>query len=97
MGHQSYDIDYIITSQNYTAIRSGTLTVISEDYGDTVSTSDEYTYQGISTYDDAISFTALTQDVNSDLTKETIDVNVSSTMPSDDQSIMEFKVRAKKN
>ena len=97
MGHQSYDIDYIITSQNYTAIRSGTLTVISEDYGDTVSTSDEYTYQGISTYDDAISFTALTQDVNSDLTKETIDVNVSSTMPSDDQSIMEFRVRAKKN
>ena len=37
IGHP-YDIDYIITSPNYTAIRSGTLTVISEDYGDTVLT-----------------------------------------------------------
>ena len=97
IGHQAYDIDYIITSQNYTAIRSGTLTVICEDYGDTVSTSDEYTYQGTSTYDDAITFSATVQDVDSDLTKDTIDVNVTSTMPSDDQSIMEFRVRAKKN
>ena len=97
IGHQAYDIDYIITSQNYTAIRSGTLTVICEDYGDTVSTSDEYTYQGINTYDAAIAFSATVQDVNSDLTNDTIDVNVTSTMPSDDQSIMEFRVRAKKN
>lgn len=97
IGHQAYDIDYIITSQNYTAVRSGTLTVICEDYGDTVSTSDEYTYQGTSTYDAAITFSASVQDVDSDLTKDTIDVNVTSTMPSDDQSIMEFRVRAKKN
>ena len=42
-------------------------------------------------------FSATVQDVDSDLTKDTIDVNVTSTMPSDDQSIMEFRVRAKKN
>ncbi len=97
IGHQAYDIDYIITSQNYTAIRSGTLTVISEDYSDTVSTADEYNFQGTSTYDQAISFSATIQDVDGDLTNDTINVIVTSTMPSDDQSIMEFKVRAKKN
>ena len=97
VGHQAFEIDYIITSQNYTAVRSGVLTVISEDYGDTVSTSDEYNYQGASNYDASIQFSATIQDVDSDLTNDTIDVNVTSTMPSDDQSIMEFKVRAKKN
>ena len=45
----------------------------------------------------AWTFSATVQDVDSDLTKDTIDVNVTSTMPSDDQSIMEFRVRAKKN
>ena len=97
IGHQAYDIDYIITSQNYTAIRSGTLTVISEDYSDTVSTADEYNFQGTSTYDQAISFSATIQDVDGDLTNDTINVIVTSTMPSDDQSIMEFRIRAKKN
>lgn len=97
VANQSFDIDYIITSQNYTAVRSGTLTVINETAGDTVSTSDEYSYQGTNTYDSAISFTAAVQDVDSDLTNETIDVIVTSTMPSDDQSIMEFQIRVKKN
>ncbi len=97
VGHQAFDIDYIITSQNYTAIRSGTLTVISEDYSDTVSTSDEYSFQGTSTYDSAITFQATISDYNGDLTNDTINVIVSSTMPSDDQSIMEYKIRAKKN
>ena len=97
VGHQAFDIDYIITSQNYTAIRSGTLTVISEDYSDTVSTSDDYSFQGTSTYDSAITFQATITDYNSDLTNDTINVIVTSTMPSDDQSIMEYKIRAKKN
>ena len=97
VGHQAYEIDYIITSQNYTAVSSGTLTVISEDYSDTVSTVNEYSYHGTSTYETAISFSATIQDVDSDLTNDTINVNVTSTMPSDDQSIMEFKIRAKKN
>jgi hypothetical protein len=97
VANQSFDIDYIITSQNYTAVRSGTLTVINETASDTVSTSDEYSYQGTSNYNSAISFTAAVQDVDSDLTNETIDVIVTSTMPSDDQSIMEFQIRVKKN
>ena len=95
--HQAYDIDYIITSQNYTAIRSGILSIVSEDYSDTVSTSDEYTFQGTSTYDSAITFNAQISDYNGDLTNDTIDVIVTSTMPTDDQSIMEFRIRAKKN
>tara|TARA_B100000282_G_scaffold125333_1_gene89372 strand:+ start:181 stop:1830 length:1650 start_codon:yes stop_codon:yes gene_type:complete len=95
--HQAYDIDYIITSQNYTAIRSGILSIVSEDYSDTVTTSDEYTFQGTSTYDSAITFTAQISDYNGDLTNDTIDVIVTSTMPTDDQSIMEFRIRAKKN
>ena len=97
VGHQAYEIDYIITSQNYTAVRSGILTVISEDYSDTVSTSDEYTFQGTTTYESAIKFTSTISDYNSDLTNDTINVIVTSTMPSDDQSIMEYKIRAKKN
>ena len=95
--HQAYDIDYIITSQNYTAVRSGIISIVSEDYSDTVSTSDEYTFQGTAIYDSAITFTAQISDYNSDLTNDTIDVIVTSTMPSDDQSIMEFRIRAKKN
>ena len=95
--HQAFDIDYIITSQNYTAIRSGVLSIVSEDYSDTVTTSDEYTFQGTATYDSAITFTAQISDYNGDLTNDTIDVIVTSTMPSDDQSIMEYKIRAKKN
>ena len=70
---------------------------MSEDYSDTVSTSDEYTFQGTSTYDSAITFTAQISDYNGDLTNDTIDVIVTSTMPTDDQSIMEFRIRAKKN
>ena len=97
VGHQAYEIDYIITSQNYTAVRSGILTVISEDYSDTVSTSDEYTFQGTTNYESAIKFTSTISDYNSDLTNDTINVIVTSTMPSDDQSIMEYKIRAKKN
>ena len=97
VAHQSFEIDYIITSQNYTAIRSGILSIVSEDYSDTVSTSDEYTFQGTNTYDSAITFTATISDYNSDLTNDTINVIVTSTMPSDDQSIMEFRIRAKKN
>tara|TARA_B100001057_G_scaffold474707_1_gene540582 strand:+ start:9855 stop:11504 length:1650 start_codon:yes stop_codon:yes gene_type:complete len=97
VAHQSFEIDYIITSQNYTAIRSGILSIVSEDYSDTVSTSDEYTFQGTATYDSAITFGANISDYNSDLTNDTINVIVTSTMPSDDQSIMEFRIRAKKN
>ena len=62
-----------------------------------MSTSDEYTFQGTTNYESAIKFTSTISDYNSDLTNDTINVIVTSTMPSDDQSIMEFRIRAKKN
>jgi hypothetical protein len=93
---QQYEIEYILSSRNYSAVRSGILTLNVNGIDKTVSVSDSYDYTGTSTYEDAIAFAALIQDSGSDGTNETIDVMYSSTMPSDDLSQLEFKIRNRK-
>jgi hypothetical protein len=78
--HQSYDIDYLIVSTNFEAVRSGTLTITQENYGTaTLSVVDEYNYSGASAYENDIVFTASLLDENGDLTNETISVTVTTT------------------
>ena len=96
VAHQSFEIDYINPAKIIQQYVPGILSIVSQDYSDTVSHPDEYTFQGTNTYDSAITFTATISDYNSDLTNDTINVIVTSTMPSDDLPNMEFRIRAKK-
>jgi len=78
--HQSYEIDYLITATNFEAVRSGTLTITQENFGTAaVTVTDDYNYSGNALYEEDIIFNATLIDENSDLTKETISVNITST------------------
>ena len=78
--HQSYEIDYLITATNFEAVRSGTLTITQGNFGTgAVTVADDYNYSGNATYEDDIIFNATLIDENSDLTNETISVNITST------------------
>jgi hypothetical protein len=78
--HQSYEIDYLITATNFEAVRSGTLTITQENFGTAaVTVADDYNYSGNALYEEDIIFNATLIDENSDLTNETISVNITST------------------
>ena len=78
--NQSYDIDYLITATNFEAVRSGTLTITQENFGTAaVTVTDDYNYSGNALYEEDIIFNATLIDENSDLTNETISVNITST------------------
>ena len=94
---QQYEIEYVINSGAYSASRSGTCTLTLNGIDKTVTVSDSYDYIGTSAYEDAISFGALIQDADGDTVDETVDVLIASTMPSDDQSTIEFKIRNRKS
>ena len=92
-----YEIDYIITSNNYTICRSGTLKITTDGYNKTATVSDEYDFTGTAAYEDSIGFGVRVTDVDADSTPETIDVLVSSSMPSDDVSVMQYKINLRKS
>ena len=94
---QQYEIEYVINSSAYSASRSGTCTLTLNGIDKTVTVSDNYDFIGTSSYEDAISFGALIQDADGDTVDETVDVLIASTMPSDDQSTIEFKIRNRKS
>lgn len=94
--NQAYELDYTLVSNNYRVIRSGTLTVVIDAYADTAEISDEFHFNGDETYLDAITFNVNLRDADLDLTKDTIDVIVTSTMPTDDDTQMKYTVTAKK-
>ena len=96
VANQAYEIDYTLVSENYRHIRSGTMHVVVDAYGETVEVSDEYHYTGDESYAESIGFNVILRDADSDLTKETIDVTVTSTMPTDDSTQMKYTVTAKK-
>ena len=93
---QQFDIDYILSSRNYSATRTGTLTLNVNGQSKTVTVSDSFDYTGLVAYEDVIKFSALVQDANGDSVKESIDVLVASAMPGDDLSQLEFKIRNRK-
>lgn len=94
--NQAYELDYTLVSNNYRVIRSGTLYVVIDAYADTAEISDEFHFNGDETYLDAITFNVNLRDADLDLTKETIDVIVTSTMPTDDDTQLKYTVTAKK-
>jgi len=93
---QRFDIDYIVASRNYDAVRSGKLVINVNGKLKTATVSDDYNYTGSTAYADDISFAVLIQDADGNGFDETIDVNIGSTMPSDDISQIEFKVTLNK-
>lgn len=96
VANQQYEIQYLINSLNFSAFRSGTLTLSTNGFDKTITISDQYDYAGDSVYEDAIGFSAVLQDVDSDTDDDTIDVLGTSTMPSADTSVIEFKIKLRK-
>lgn len=96
IANQTYEIDYTIISRSYAAHRSGKLIIICDGFNKTVQVSDDYDFIGVGNdqYLDRIYFDAILQTFNG--SPSVIDVEVSSQMPSDDISQMEFKVKLKK-
>ena len=94
--NQAYELDYTLVSNNYRVIRSGKLHIVVDAYAETAEISDEFHFNGDETYLDNITFNLDLRDADSDLTKETIDVKVISSMPSDDTTQMKYTVTAKK-
>jgi hypothetical protein len=93
---QQFDIEYILTSRNYSAVRSGTVTLTVNGMDKTVTVSDAYDYIGVTAYEDAIQFSATVSDVGADAVLETINVLLESNMPNDDLTQLEFKIRNRK-
>ena len=93
---QQFEIEYVLSSRNYSAVRSGVATLTVNGIDKTVTVSDSYDYIGTTAYEDAIAFSALVQDADGDTENETIDVLLSSTMPVDDLTQLEFKIRNRK-
>jgi hypothetical protein len=94
--NQAYELDYTLVSNNYRVIRSGTMHIVIDAYAETAEISDEFHFNGDETYLDNITFGIDLRDADSDLTKETIDVKVISSMPSDDTTQMKYTITAKK-
>ena len=96
IANQTFDIDYIITSRSYASHRAGTLTLIVDGFNKTVLVDDDHNFIGAGgdQYLDKIYFDAIIQTFSGN--PSVIDVRVSSQMPSDDNSQIEFKVKLKK-
>lgn len=94
--NQSYEVDYTMVSETYNVVRSGKLLVVVDAYDDSVELSDDFHFVGDESYLDSIELSAVLRDADADLTKETIDVRVTSTMPVDDQTQFKFTIKAKK-
>ena len=95
--NQSFIIEYQMMSETYEMQRIGTLTITTEIRSTpTVNITDDYDYSGDVSYEDNISFTAAIADVNADLTNDTIDVTVVSTMPSNDTTQFKFRILNRK-
>jgi len=96
--NQSFDIDYSLVSQSYDVIRNGVLNVTLDTRSNpnTVQISDDYNFVGDEAYSDNYEFGYTLRDANSDLTIDTIDVNMTSLMPVDDQTELKFVIKSKK-
>jgi len=93
---QLFEIEYLLTSRSYSAVRNGIATLTVNGIDKTVTISDLYDYVGATSYETAIAFSALIQDADGDTVHDTIEVLLSSTMPVDDQTQLEFKIRNRK-
>lgn len=97
VANQGFEVDYIMTSANYFATRTGTLTISLNANSGTAEVSDDYHFSGDEIYLDKIFFDATLTDEDGDATDETVSIFVSSAMPSDDNTEFKFKVKTKKS
>lgn len=93
---QQFEIEYVLSSRSYSAVRSGVFTVTVNGIDRTAAIADDYDYIGTSSYETAISFSTAVHNSELDNAYGTIDILVASTMPSDDQSQLEFKIKNRK-
>lgn len=96
--NQSFDIDYSLVSQSYNVIRNGVLNITLDKRSNpnTVLISDDFNFVGDESFSDNYEFGYTLRDANSDLTIDTIDVNMTSLMPIDDQTELKFVIKSKK-
>ena len=71
---KGYTIDYIYKSSSVTAMRSGTLRIITDPVNDTHLISDEYEYLGDAGYTESLVFQVDNYDENTDLSIDTVAV-----------------------
>ena len=105
--HQTYELDYTITSESQDYMRSGVLQITMLDLPanttfNRIELIDDYTVVGDDDYTDIIDFSANLQDLG-DFNDETIGTDtiavratVDSSVPNDFQAIMRFTIKAKK-
>lgn len=91
LNSQQFEIDYHLKSLNYSMTRAGTLRVTLE--GNTTKLSDDYDFLGDSDKETDIVFKAIVTDVDADSSDETIEVQIKSDMPVDDQTQLSYTVK----
>ena len=82
----------MLASNNYSSTRSGTLNITVNSTDGDIEFNDEYHFTGNETYLEAIKFNVTKTDEDGDAVSDTININYTSTMPTDDQTKMTFKV-----
>mgnify|MGYP006135465491 FL=1 len=95
--NQSFEIDYMLASPNYSSTRSGTLNITLNSTDGDIEFNDNYHFTGNETYQRSIKFDVFTSDENADATADTVGIRYTSTMPVDDQTKMTFKVKNKQS
>ena len=90
--HQSFVVDYLLVSNNYSSTRSGKLHITVNSTDGDIEFNDEYHFTGNETYLEAIKFNINTTDEDGAAQNDTINITYTSTMPTDDQTKMTFTV-----
>ena len=90
--HQSFVVDYLLVSANYSLTRSGKLHITINSTDGDIEFNDEFHFTGTETYLEAIKFNVNKTDEDGDATSDTINITYTSTMPTDDQTKMTFTV-----
>lgn len=88
-----YVVDYTLTSLVYNSTRKGQLHIIHNSTSETVSFTDEYDYVGDSDKETDIRFSTGIANVDGDSVNETINILITSDMPSDDQTELRYQIK----
>jgi hypothetical protein len=79
-----YEVDYIYRSDQVNAVRSGKLTIVTDPVNDTIAYTDEYDFTGDFANAENLNFIINNYDDDSDLSLDTVGVNMLNSTVSDD-------------
>ena len=82
-----YEVDYVYRSDQVDATRSGKITIVTDPTNNTVAYTDEYDFTGDFNYAENLNFIINNYDDDSDLSIDTIGVNVLNSTVSDDAKL----------